>query len=146
MDPSTALQHHLHISKSTSVTTCNQLTVTSKNSANSVRDGRHTQEHPHHKGLHISGCLGECILEASDGRKSIRNTDENVGSTLDPHAQRRRDWVPIGILTGGCKFAAGVMLKCGHKDQTTFGIARCNAHLIDVVLHDSNPNHRSRTG
>ena len=47
VDPSTALEYHLHISEPTSVTTRDQLTV--KGFANGGRDGRSEQEHAHHK-------------------------------------------------------------------------------------------------
>lgn len=92
----------------------------------SSSDGRGEEEHGHDERTHRLGCLGESVLETSDGSKNLGNGDEHVRAGLDPNADGSRDKDTVSILAGGGSLATWRL-------------------LVDVVLNNGSPDHGKST-
>ena len=60
---------------------------TSECLAERIGDSGHEQEHSHDERLHVRRRLRERVLEPGDGREDLRECDEHIRSSLDPHVQ-----------------------------------------------------------
>lgn len=91
--------------------------------AKGVGNGSGEEEDSHDHGLHVSGCLGEGVLETGDRCKELRQCDEDVRGRLSPHIDRSWD-----RCLGDGIFARGSLVTA-------------RAQFVDVRLQDGSRNH-----
>lgn len=77
----------------------------------------HKEEERHHHTPHAFGGHLEGVFQAGDRGENLRETNENVASTLDPNIQ----W--------------------GRSARGVVGVVSARAALVDIVLNNGGPDH-----
>lgn len=92
----------------------------------SGRNGSGEESNSLDKGSHVSWCLGESVLERSDGCEDLGKTDQDIGSGLGPDVDIGWKWV-VELV------------------NAAVGLVSTWRALVDVHLDDGGPQHGGGT-
>jgi hypothetical protein len=92
--------------------------------ADGGRKGVLEEEEGGDEGSHVSGCLGKGVLETSDGRENLGDTNENVRDSLHPDVNRGYSLTVVHVTSAVTKVIDVVL---GHAGSNHGGAAHVEA-------------------